>query len=66
MVERAKNAALKMMKDAGFEISDKLQVLVDRKLSFMGYSTRIDGKDTVVVAGRALKSGMIEGLLVMR
>jgi hypothetical protein len=64
MVERAKNAALKMMKDAGFEVSDLLQVLVDRKLSFMGYSTRRDGKDTVVVAGRALKSGMIEGLLV--
>jgi hypothetical protein len=64
MVETAKNAALKMMKDAGFEISDTLQVLVDRKLSFMGYSTTRYGKDTVVVAGRALKSGMIEGLLV--
>jgi len=64
MVERAKNAALRMMKDAGFEVSDTLQVLVDPKLSFMGYSTRRDGKDTIVVAGRALKSGMIEGLLV--
>jgi hypothetical protein len=30
----------------------------------MGYSTRRDGKDTIVVAGRALNSGMIEGLLV--
>lgn len=64
MVEKAKNAALKMMKDAGFAISDTLQVLVDRELSFMGYSTRRDGKDTIVVAGRALNSGMIEGLLV--
>jgi Family of unknown function (DUF5781) len=63
-VERAKNAALKMMTDAGFAISDRLQVLVDRELSFMGYSTRRDGKDTIVVAGRALNSGMIEGLLV--
>ena len=64
IVEKAKNAALKMMKDAGFEISDPLQVLVDRKLSFMGYSTRRDGKATVVVASRALNSEMIEGLLV--
>jgi hypothetical protein len=64
MVEKAGTAALKMMKDAGFEISDTLQVLVDPKLSFMGYSTKRDGKDTIVVAGRALKSGMIEGLLV--
>jgi hypothetical protein len=64
MVEKARTAALKMMKDAGFEVSDTLQVLVDPKLSFMGYSTRRDGKDTVVVAGRALQSGMIEGLLV--
>ena len=64
MVEKARTAALKMMKDASFEVTDTLQVLVDRKLSFMGYSTRRDGKDTIVVAGRALKSGMIQGLLV--
>ena len=64
VVERAKNVALKMMKHAGFEILDELQVLVDRKLSFMGYSMRRDGKNTIVVASRALKSGMIEGLLV--
>ncbi len=64
MVEKAKNAALKMMKDVGFEISDPLQVLVDRELPFMGYSTKRDGKDTIVIASRALNSGMIEGLLV--
>lgn len=64
MLEKARAAALKMMKEAGFEVADTIQVLVDRKLPFMGYSTRRDGKDTIVVAGRALKSGMIEGLLV--
>ena len=61
MLEKARAAALKMMKEAGFEVADTIQVLVDRKLPFMGYSTRRDGKDTIVVAGRALKSGMIEG-----
>jgi predicted Mrr-cat superfamily restriction endonuclease len=66
MVEKARTSALKMMKDAGFEISDTLQVLVDPKLSFMGYSTKRDGKDTIVVAGRALKFGMIEVCSCMR
>jgi len=56
--------ALKIMKDAGFEISDKLTVSVDPKLPFMGYSTKKDGKDVIVISGEALKSGMIEGLLV--
>jgi hypothetical protein len=64
MLEKARAAALKKMKEAGFEVADTIQVLVDRKLPFMGYSTRRDGKDTIVVAGRALNSGMIEGLLV--
>jgi len=53
-----------MMKDAGFEISDKLKVEIDPKLSFMGYSTKRDGTDIIVVAGKALESGMIEGLLI--
>ena len=56
--------ALKIMKDAGFEISDKLTVSVDPKLPFMGYSTKKDGKDVIVISGEALKSGMIEELLV--
>lgn len=64
MVQKAKNEALRMMKDAGFEIVKEVQVLVDPKLPFMGYSTRKEGKDTIVVAGQALQSGMIEGLLV--
>jgi hypothetical protein len=64
MVRKAKNEALRMMKDAGFEIVREVHVQVDPKLPFMGYSTRVEGKDTVVVAGQALRSGMIEGLLV--
>lgn len=52
------------MKDAGFEISDSLKVFVDPKLSFMGYSTKRDGGDVIVISGRALASSVVEGLLV--
>ena len=64
IVKEAANEALRMMKNAGFEIPDKLDVLVDPKLPFMGYSTKRGGTNIIVVAGDALKSGMIEGLLV--
>jgi hypothetical protein len=63
-IDKAKDNALRMMKETGFAISDKLRVVVDPKLPFMGYSTRREGIDVIVVSGRALKSGMIEGLLV--
>ena len=63
-MEKATRNALKLMNDAGFGISDGLRVVVDPKLSFMGYSTRSDGGDVIVVSGMALKSGMIEGLLI--
>jgi hypothetical protein len=53
-----------MMKDAGFEISNKLEVVVDPKLPFMGYSTKKNGEGVIVISGMALKSGMVEGLLV--
>jgi hypothetical protein len=63
-VEKATRDALRMMKDAGFEISSKLKVVVDPKLPFMGYSTKRSGSDVIVISGMALKSGMVEGLLI--
>ena len=63
-VEKATHNALKMMKDAGFEISNRLKVVVDPKLPFMGYSTKRNGGGVIVISGMALKSGMVEGLLV--
>jgi hypothetical protein len=54
-----------MMRDSGFELSDKVEVLVDPKLPFMGYSSRRRGNGPVIViSGLALKSGLVEGLLV--
>jgi hypothetical protein len=63
-LEKFKGSALWMMKAAGFGIPGKLKVVVDPELPFMGYSTRQGGKNIIVIAGKALKSGMVEGLLV--
>jgi hypothetical protein len=64
IVEKATRDALKIMKDAGFEIPDNVKVEVNPKLQFMGYSTKKDGANIIVIARRALGSGMIEGLLI--
>ena len=52
------------MRDSGYEIKGKIEVSVDSKLPFMGYSTQRQGGHIIVVAGAALKSGPIEGLLI--
>lgn len=57
-------SALKLMRDSGFEISGKVEVVVDPVLPFMGYSTQRKGSNVIVVAGRAVEAGMIEGLLI--
>jgi hypothetical protein len=64
LLGRSVGNALRIMRDAGFELSDKLAVSVDPKLPFMGYSTRKDSEDIIVISGEVLKSGMIEELLV--
>jgi hypothetical protein len=63
-LKNALHDTLRMMRDSGFEISGNVDVVVDPKLPFMGYSMQRGGGNVVVVAGRALKSGMIEGLLI--
>lgn len=63
-VKDAARNALRRMKDAGFEISGRLEVAIDANLPFMGYSTQRAGGSVMVLAGRAVKSGMIEGLLI--
>jgi hypothetical protein len=52
------------MRDSGYEIKGKIEVSVDSKLPFMGYSTQRQGRHIIVVSGAALKSGPIEGLLI--
>lgn len=66
--EKAVNDSLQrvlaMMKSAGFEINAKVHVVVDPDLPFMGYTFPKGSRFTIVVSGRALESGMLEGLLV--
>jgi len=64
ILRNAARNALKMMRDSGFEISDKLEVVVDPELPFMGYSTQRSGGHVIVVSGMALKSGLVEALLI--
>lgn len=63
-IEPAAKRALMMMRDSGYEIRGNVEVKVDRDLPFMGYSTQREGGNAIVVAGRAVEAGMIEGLLI--
>jgi hypothetical protein len=63
-VAQAKDAAIEMMRNAGFEVGNGIQVSVDTKLPFMGYS-RPDGRGyRIVVSEGAVDSIMLEGLLL--
>ncbi len=61
--EKADNA-LTMMNNAGFIMKASVRFVVDEKLPFMGYTMHQGQQHLIVVAGKALSSGMIEGLLV--
>lgn len=63
-IEPAAKRALMMMRDSGYEIRGNVEIKVDRDLPFMGYSTQQQGGNVIVVAGRAVETGMIEGLLI--
>jgi len=51
------------MREAGFDIGDAVDVRIDPKLPFMGYTTPRGERYRIVVSGGSLKSGMLEGLL---
>jgi hypothetical protein len=63
-VEEVRDQALTIMKDAGFEITQQVDVLVDPSLQFMGYTTEQNGKPVIVVSQDAIKGGMAVNLLV--
>lgn len=63
-VAEARKNALERMKNAGYSIGDSIEVVVDPKLPFMGYTVPINGHYRTVVAGGALQTGMVEGLLL--
>lgn len=59
-----KDEALSLMKDAGFEVTGTIEVLLDPSLPFMGYTTEQNGKPIIVVSEDALKGHMAVNLLV--
>src|SRR5438132_3385350 len=63
-VRKARKTAIEMMKMAGFDIGPNVEVVVDPKLPFMGYTMPQGGNFTIVVSGGAVGSGLLEGLLV--
>lgn len=63
-IESMKEQALNLMKGAGFEITQEVEVQIDKKLPFMGYTTDLHGKPLIVVSENATKGGMAINLLV--
>src|SRR5713226_7745912 len=63
-VRKARQIAIDMMRKAGFDIGNKVKVVVDPQLPFMGYTMPQGGNFTIVVSGGAVGSGLLEGLLV--
>ncbi len=64
IVAEARKNALEMMSNAGFRLHDGVQVAVDPKLPFMGYSHPLGKNYQIVVSGGAIGTGMLEGLLL--
>jgi hypothetical protein len=64
LVEKSFTNARAMMLEAGYKIPENVTVSVDPQLPFMGYTMPTRQGFNIVVAGGAVGSGMIEGLLV--
>src|SRR5438445_8116846 len=63
-VKVAKDNALEMMKKAGYDIGDVVQVMVDPQLPFMGYTMpRGNDKYRIVVSGGSVVFGVLEGVM---
>ncbi len=63
-LEKQKEQALSLMKDAGFPVTTEVGVLLDKELPFMGYTTEQNGKPVIVVSEQASTGGMAINLLV--
>src|SRR3989475_12791465 len=63
-IRKARQTAIEVMRKAGYDIGNKVKVVVDPNLPFMGYTMPQGGNFTIVVSGGAIGSGLLEGLLV--
>ncbi len=64
LVKKSFNNAVQMMAKAGYKILDSVTITVDPQLPFMGYTVPTRHGFNIVVAGGAVGSGMLEGLLM--
>src|SRR5690349_2673283 len=64
LVQKSFDNAAKMMAKAGYKIPNNVKVTVDPQLPFMGYTMPTRQGFNIVVAGGAVGSGMLEGLLM--
>lgn len=56
--------AVRNMKDAGYELHNKISIEVDSDLQFMGYAKMDESNCSIVVADWALDSDMLNGLIL--
>lgn len=63
-VRKAREKALGMMHDAGYDIGKDVDVAIDPKLPFMGFTVPQRGRFKIVVSGMSVESGLLQGLLV--
>ena len=64
LVKKSFENATQMMEKAGYKIPRNVKVTVDPQLPFMGYTMPTRQGFNLVVAGGAVDSGMLEGLLM--
>ena len=63
-VNRSFKSAVEVMAKSGYKMPNNITVSVDPNLPFMGYTMPTRRGFNIVVAGGAVGSGMLEGLLV--
>jgi len=64
VTRNAFKTAMQRMRDSGFDIGDRVEMVVDPRLPIMGYTLAGEGgRFQITVSGGALKSGLLEGLL---
>lgn len=63
-MREARRSALDRMRRAGFEIGDRVSVVIDPRLPFMGYTFPEGDGFRIVASGMALESGLVGGLLI--
>ncbi|TMI27359.1 hypothetical protein E6H36_03360 [Candidatus Bathyarchaeota archaeon] len=64
IVRKARENASRMLRDAGYDIGNNVDAVIDPKLPFMGYTAPQRGGFKIVVSGGSVESGLLEGLLV--